>query len=233
MRFQLQVPERGEFLVADDPQNVLATALAVVTSPDTAHFRHRALAPGGGGYDVEDVGWIRRIDSGHEPADDAPGDTWALTLLPDAQLVLGGTELRALVERALALRLAFPRVVSMDPWGNFTVTDDVRNAIGTALVVATAPQHADVVDAALQPGGSGLGVTRIGAICPVRPGRLGYPFSEDLTLDPSTQELWYVFRDGDGADENPSEVVITGDELRALVRQARALRVGFRPAPLK
>jgi len=234
MSSKLHMPERGTFVVDDDPQGVIATALAIATSPLNAPLRHRLLTPGGDGYDAES-GWIARVGSGDEDEDedDAPEDTWTLCRLPDAKCVLDGTTLRALVEHALALRLAVPRTVTMDPWGSFTVTDDERGTLGTALVVATAPQHSDIVETALQPGGSGLRVEAIGSVSPVHPEEhLEYPFDEEPALDPSTQELWRVFRDRDRAHGSPSKLIITGAELRALVKQALALRVGFRSAPL-
>lgn len=113
------------------------------------------------------------------------------------------------------------------------VTDDDRNTIGTALVVATAPQHADILEAALQRGGRGLHVQSIGGMYPINaPEDLDYPFIEDPSLDPSIQELWYLSRERDRKYGSRSKLVITGDELRVLVKQALDLRVGFRAAPL-
>jgi len=229
----VQMPERGTYIVDDDSDGVLATALAIATSPLHAPLRSRQLAPGGDGYHVEIVAWIRRGGAGDEDEDDAPEDTWTLCRVPDAKRVLDGNDLRGLVADALALRVAFPRTVTMNRWGSFTVTDDDRDTIGTALLVATAPQHANLVEAALRPGGSGLRVEGIGSVNPIEdPEDLDYPFSEDPTLNPATLELWRLFRDSDGMHGGPSELIITGDELRALVKQAVALRVGFRPAPL-
>jgi len=212
---------------------VIATALEIATSPLNAPLRHRHLAPGGDGFDVDNVGWIARVGSGEEDADDAPEDTWTLCRLPDARCVLDGPRLRALVADALALRVASPRVVTMDRHGNFTVTDDVRGTIGTALIIATAPQHTGIVDRALRPGGSGLRIETFGSVSPIESrDRLIYPFDEDPTLDPTSQELWRLYRESDAQHGMRSALVITGDELRTLVKQALALRVGFRPAPL-
>lgn len=232
MTRKIHMPERGRFVVDDDPECVIATALAIATDPLNAPLRHRLLAPGGAGYDAEN-GWIARIGSGDEDQDDAPEDTWTLCRLPNAKWVLDGTTLRELVEHAFALRLAVPRTVTMDPWGSFTVTDDERGVLGTALAVATAPQHRDIVETAFRPGGSGLRVEAIGSVSPVHPEeQLEYPFDEEPALDPSIQELWRVFRDRDRVHGNPSKLIITGAELRALVKQALALREGFRSSPL-
>lgn len=60
MRAMVKMPERGRFVVDDDPDGVIATALAIASSPLNAPLRHRQLAPKGDGYDVENIG-PRRI----------------------------------------------------------------------------------------------------------------------------------------------------------------------------
>ena len=50
------------------------------------------------------------------------------------------------------------------------------------------------------------------------------PFNEDASVDPETQELWMLVRDRDKRHPSVGHFVISGDELRALVGQATALR---------
>lgn len=229
----IQMPERGTFVVPDDRDGVVATALAIVTSPHNAPLLHRHLAPGGDGID-DDLGWISRVGSGDEDEDDAPEDTWTACRLPDARVVIEGAALRALVVEALSMRLSCPRTVTMNAHGSFTVTDDQRGTIANALTIATAPQHAELVERALQPGGNGLRIETFGSVSQVTARELlNYPFDEDPSLDPSSQELWRLYRERDARFGPRAEIVITGDELRGLVKQAIALRTGFAPAPLK
>jgi hypothetical protein len=117
------------------------------------------------------------------------------------------------------------RSITVDPYGNFTVSDDPDATIATALLVAGAPQNAPLVATALAPGGEGLRVRGIGAIDRlVAREELPPPYDDDPTVDPETQELWSLFREPDARNRLPGQVVLSGDELRELVERALALR---------
>ncbi|MBA2541373.1 MAG: hypothetical protein H0V17_17160 [Deltaproteobacteria bacterium] len=113
----------------------------------------------------------------------------------------------------------------MDEHGRFTVAEDSDEVIATALVIATAPHNADAAATALAPGGDGLSTQGIGSIDRITDREdLPAPFDNDLALDPDRQELWRLFREKDRRHPRVGQYVITGDELRALVKQALALR---------
>jgi hypothetical protein len=113
----------------------------------------------------------------------------------------------------------------MDPYGNFTVSDDPRGVIAVALLVATAPQNRDHVEVALAPDGDGLHIQGVGTIYRATSREeLPAGFDDDPALDPETQELWALGRERDHAHAHAASWVMLGDELRALVAQAIALR---------
>jgi hypothetical protein len=117
------------------------------------------------------------------------------------------------------------RTLTMDPYGNFTVSDDPRGVIAVALGVATAPQNRARVEVALAPDGDGLHVQGIGSLYRATSREeLPAPFDDDPALDPETQELWALGRERDPGRSPAASWVIAGDELRALVAQAIALR---------
>ena len=117
------------------------------------------------------------------------------------------------------------RVVTMDEQGRFTVTDDPDEVIATALAVATAPHNVDAIETALSPTGEGLATQGVGSIDRISDrDDLPHPFDQDTTLDPDTQELWRLYREKDRRHDRVGQFVLTGDELRSLVRLARGLR---------
>src|ERR1041384_1709893 len=119
------------------------------------------------------------------------------------------------------------RKITMDATGKFTVSDDPDGVIAVALGVAAAPQNAPHVDRALAPDGTGLHVQGIGTIDRAEAREdLPPPFDDDPAFDPETQELWRLFRERDRAHRMTAQTVLTGDELRELVKRALALRAG-------
>lgn len=117
------------------------------------------------------------------------------------------------------------RTVSMDRYGNFTVSDDPDGVIAVALLVATTTQNCDRVAVELAPDGGGLHVQGIGSIDRVT-AREELPdgFDEDPSVDPEAQELWRLFREPDHRFRSMGEYVLTGGELRDLVNRALELR---------
>ena len=117
------------------------------------------------------------------------------------------------------------RTVTMDPYSNFTVSDDPECVIAVALAVATVPGNRERVEAALAPDGDGLHVQAVGSIYRATSREeLPVPFDEDPAFDPETQELWTLYRERDHAHPHAAGWVVSGDELRALVARAIALR---------
>jgi hypothetical protein len=113
----------------------------------------------------------------------------------------------------------------MDAFGNFTVGDDPEGAIAVALLVATTTVNAPKALASLAPDGAGLYVQAVGSIDRITAREeLPVQFEEDPSLDPEKQELWCLFREPDSTYRSPGWAVLTGDELRELVRGALVLR---------
>lgn len=122
-----------------------------------------------------------------------------------------------------------PRKVSIDAHGNFRVSDDPHGVLAVALVIATAPQNAPLIDKELAPDGGGLHVQAFGSIDRVESrDALPEPYNDDPSLDPETQELWRLYRERDRTNGATAQVVIGGGELRELVSQALALRAQWR-----
>ena len=116
------------------------------------------------------------------------------------------------------------REVTIDSNGRFRVSDDPDNVAATAVTLATAPQHVNEVDVALSPDGDGFSMDVIGAMYRMYDrDDLLPPFDDDPSLDPEKQELWMLVRDRD-EDRSARRIVMTGDELRRLVRSALELR---------
>ena len=116
------------------------------------------------------------------------------------------------------------RSLTMDAHGNFTVGDDPQGAIAVALLVATTTVN-KALAALADDGGEGLRVQGVGSICRVTErAELPPPFDEDPKIDPDADELWALFREPDGTYSYPGRAVITGFELRDLVRRAMAAR---------
>lgn len=109
----------GTFTVSDDPDGVIAIALIVATATQNCDRVAVALAPDGGGLQVQAVGSIDRVTAREElpygfeedPRFDPDAqELWRLFREPDrahprpGRFVLTGDELRELVNRALELR---------------------------------------------------------------------------------------------------------------------------------
>lgn len=124
------------------------------------------------------------------------------------------------------------RTITMDQYGNFSVSNDPDGAIAVALFVAA--NHAPV-GAALSPDGPGVRTRGIGSIeRATSRDELPPPFDEDPAFDPDTQELWILFREPVRPRfPSSAERVIRGDELRDLVTRALALRANWTGVPDK
>ena len=112
----------GYFLVSDDPDGVIAAALAVSTNNRNFSRIAEALAPDGFGFHLDTVGSVGRAFSREDlppPWDVDPtldpetDELWILVREPNpsrktrsAYLVVRGEELRELVGRAAQLRHA-------------------------------------------------------------------------------------------------------------------------------
>lgn len=118
------------------------------------------------------------------------------------------------------------RTITMGTLGHFTVSDDPKEVIATALTVATAPQNVAFIETELGPDGNGLGVETFGSIYRAwSRDDLFPPFDEDPAIDPQTQELWVLFKEPNRRrGTRAARVLMRGDELRELVQRAVALR---------
>ena len=112
--------ENGRFIVSDDPDHVIGTALAIITNNRNRDRILERLAPDGDGFTIDTVGTVARIESRDEipePWDDNPAldpeasELWALYRDRGREppyyrrtFVITGDELRQLVARALVLR---------------------------------------------------------------------------------------------------------------------------------
>lgn len=117
------------------------------------------------------------------------------------------------------------RIIDMTPGGSFTLTDDPDGTIAAALALALAPQLGEQWRTALRPDGDGLEVEGVGMIARAyHRDDLPFQFQDAPDLDPQTQELWWVQRERTRDYPQGRCGVITGDELRELVRQGSELR---------
>jgi len=108
---------------------------------------------------------------------------------------------------------------------SFTLTDDPDGTIAAALALALAPQSGEQWRTALLPDGGGLEVEGVGIIARAyHRGDLPFQFQYEPDLDPQTQELWWVQRERTRDYPQGSWGVITGEELRGLVKQGNELR---------
>jgi hypothetical protein len=113
----------------------------------------------------------------------------------------------------------------MDAYGNFTVGDDPEGAIAVGLLIATSTVNEPKALSSLAPDGGGLYVQGVGSIDRVTAREeLPVPFDEDPTIDPNKQEIWYLFREPDHMYRSVGRALLSGDELRDLVKRAIALR---------
>jgi len=111
--------EDRQFVVRDDPEEVIATALGLIVNNYDAARISRDLAPDGDGFAIDTIGAVYRADASDDlsppwdadPAlDPSTSELWVLCRDPDRthpvrrSVVIGGGKLRALVAQALALR---------------------------------------------------------------------------------------------------------------------------------
>jgi hypothetical protein len=110
----------GRFLVSDDPEHVIGTALAIITNNRNRPRIAERLAPDGDGFTIDTIGTVTRIaarDELPEPwdqdgsLDPETTELWALYRDRGREppfyrrtFVIPGGELRDLVAQALALR---------------------------------------------------------------------------------------------------------------------------------
>lgn len=112
--------ENGRFIVSNDPDHVIGTALAIITNERNRPHITERLAPDGDGFTIDTVGTVTRIESRDEipePWDEDPAldpettELWALYRDPGREqprhrrvFVISGDELRELARRASAVR---------------------------------------------------------------------------------------------------------------------------------
>jgi hypothetical protein len=109
--------------------------------------------------------------------------------------------------------------------GRFVVSDDPQQVIGAVLNMVAANLDRREIAERLAPNGNGFCVDTLGAVSRIE-GRdeLPEPWDQDATLDPDTQELWALYRDPRNDEVRYLRIyVLTGDELRSLVAQAKSL----------
>ena len=107
----------------------------------------------------------------------------------------------------------------------FHVTCDPNQVIGSALDLITNNRNRPLISERLAPDGDGFTLDTIGTVARAQTrDDLPEPWDEEPTLDPEKAELWVLYRDPDRHEPYIRRtMVITGDELRALVAQALAL----------
>jgi hypothetical protein len=112
--------ENGRFIVSDDPEHVIGTALAIITNEQNRPRIAERLAPDGDGFTIDTVGTVTRIETRDEipePWDEDPTldpdniELWALFRDRGREppyyrrsFVIAGDELRELVAQALKQR---------------------------------------------------------------------------------------------------------------------------------
>ena len=112
--------ENGRFIVSDDPEHVIGTALAIITNNRNRPRIQQQLARDGDGFTIDTVGTVTRIESRDElpePWNEDPTldpetvELWALYRDRGREppfyrrtFVITGDELRELVAHALKLR---------------------------------------------------------------------------------------------------------------------------------
>jgi len=112
--------EDGRFLVSDDPEHVIGTALAIITNNRNRPRIAERLAPNGDGFTIDTIGTVTRIEARDElpepwdqdgSLDPETTELWALYRDRGREppfyrraFVISGGELRELVAQALALR---------------------------------------------------------------------------------------------------------------------------------
>ena len=87
------------------------------------------------------------------------------------------------------------------------------------------PQHGDAWRSALAPDGEGLEIEGIGMIAPAfSRDDLPLQFQYDESVDPESNEIWWI--QIEFTDDHPTGTwaIISGDELRALVQAGSEMR---------
>lgn len=113
------------------------------------------------------------------------------------------------------------RTVSLGPDG-FVVSDDVEGLLGRLLGNIVLGGRGAEIPTLFAPDGEGFWIPAIGGALriedreSVRP-----PYDEDPALDPERVELWSVEREIPYKER--LQIVLTGDELRALLAEAQRL----------
>jgi|SRR6185295_12197255 len=113
------------------------------------------------------------------------------------------------------------RTVSLGPNG-FVVSDDVDDMLGRFLGTNVLGDHAGEIDTLFAPDGEGFYIPSLGGARRLEDREsLRPPYDEDPALDPERFEVWAVER------EIPfhalRQIVMSGDELRALLAEAQRL----------
>jgi hypothetical protein len=110
----------GRFLVSEDPEHVIGTALAIITNNRNRSRIAERLAPDGDGFTIDTIGTVTRIEARDElpepwdqdsSLDPETTELWALYRDRGREppfyrrtFVISGSELRDLVAQALTLR---------------------------------------------------------------------------------------------------------------------------------
>jgi hypothetical protein len=108
----------------------------------------------------------------------------------------------------------------------FCVTDDPKQVIGSALDLITNNRNRALISERLAPDGDGFTLDTLGTVTRVyTQDDLPEPWNEDPSLDPENSELWALYRDPDrDAPYIRHTIVLSGEELRALVSEALRVR---------
>lgn len=113
------------------------------------------------------------------------------------------------------------RTVSLGPDG-LVVSDDLEGILGRFLNTNVLGDHAGELAALFASDGEGFYIPSLGGAQRLEDrDRLRPPYDADPSLDPERVELWSVERER--PRRAPLQIVMTGDELRALLAQAQRL----------
>lgn len=118
------------------------------------------------------------------------------------------------------------RTVTIGPNG-FVVSDDVEHMLARFLTTNVLGDHAGELATLFAPDGKGFYIPSLGGAQRIEDREsLLPPYDSDPALDPERAELWAVER------EIPfhglRQIVLTGDELRALLAEAQRLTAARR-----
>jgi hypothetical protein len=76
--------EGGRFLVFDDPEHVIGTALAIITNNRNRTRIAERLAPDGGGFTIDTIDTVARVETRVDPIERGRGLPIASNIAPPA-----------------------------------------------------------------------------------------------------------------------------------------------------